>query len=39
MVKGYGILRYVGAEDKDPTSSRSECKKEKPCKVINCLFG
>ncbi|XP_063411049.1 uncharacterized protein LOC134693965 [Mytilus trossulus] len=39
MVKGYGILRYSTASSDEPISLRTECTKDRPCRVINCLFG
>ncbi|VDI32148.1 Hypothetical predicted protein [Mytilus galloprovincialis] len=39
MVKGYGILRYSTATSDEPISLRTECTKDRPCRVINCLFG
>ncbi|XP_052105492.1 uncharacterized protein LOC127738326 [Mytilus californianus] len=39
MVKGYGILRYATATSDEPTSFRTECTTDHPCRLINCLFG
>ncbi|XP_076090248.1 uncharacterized protein LOC143062410 [Mytilus galloprovincialis] len=39
MVKGYGILRYSAATSDEPISLRTECTTDRPCRVINCLFG
>lgn len=32
------VLRYDGAEDNDPTSSKRECTKDDPCSAVNCPF-